>query len=150
MGRAELDHSLSHWVLGASRNTTTLVGRDLESTDLVLHVGDIAYSVGYGTQVVNHPPSPDTRQWDEFMAQIEPIAARVPYMTAIGNHERDFPASGSKYPVSGGGGGWSLTSRRVPTRGGSVGLRTSTASSCRARAATSRGTLLNMGRRTLL
>lgn len=24
---------------------------------------------------------------DEFMRQIEPIAARVPYQTAVGNHE---------------------------------------------------------------
>lgn len=29
------------------------------------------------------------------MAQIEPIASQVPYMTGQGNHERDYPGSGS-------------------------------------------------------
>ena len=28
------------------------------------------------------------RVGDEFMRQIEPIAAYVPYMTAVGNHEQ--------------------------------------------------------------
>ena len=27
-------------------------------------------------------------KWDKFMRQIEPIAAYVPYMTAVGNHEQ--------------------------------------------------------------
>ncbi len=27
--------------------------------------------------------------WDEFSAQIEPVAKDIPYMVAIGNHERD-------------------------------------------------------------
>jgi Calcineurin-like phosphoesterase len=30
-------------------------------------------------------------QWDEFMDQIAPVAARVPWMVAAGNHERDAP-----------------------------------------------------------
>ncbi|KJH47665.1 Ser/Thr phosphatase family protein [Dictyocaulus viviparus] len=45
--------------------------------DMVLHVGDIAYNMD----------TDDGRVGDEFLRQIEPIAAYVPYMTAVGNHE---------------------------------------------------------------
>uniref|UniRef100_A0A158P879 Metallophos domain-containing protein n=1 Tax=Angiostrongylus cantonensis TaxID=6313 RepID=A0A158P879_ANGCA len=45
--------------------------------DLVLHVGDIAYNLD----------TDDGNVGDEFLRQIEPIAAYVPYMTAVGNHE---------------------------------------------------------------
>ncbi len=41
----------------------------------MLHVGDISYANG----------DPDI--WDSFMDGIEPVASRVPYMVAIGNHE---------------------------------------------------------------
>jgi len=44
-----------------------------------LHIGDISYAVGYAAE------------WDEFMTQIEPVAARVPWMTTDGNHERNCP-----------------------------------------------------------
>eukprot|EP00300_Choanocystis_sp_HF-7_P006210 c14553_g1_i1.p1 GENE.c14553_g1_i1~~c14553_g1_i1.p1 ORF type:complete len:684 (+),score=149.77 c14553_g1_i1:197-2053(+) len=50
--------------------------------DLLLHVGDISYATGYLTE------------WDRFFAQIEPIATQVPYMTGLGNHERDWPNTG--------------------------------------------------------
>jgi len=43
--------------------------------DMVIHAGDISYADGYQLH------------WDMFMRKIEPIAARVPYMTAPGNHE---------------------------------------------------------------
>jgi hypothetical protein len=42
--------------------------------DMVLHNGDIGYADG------------DMHHWDVFMRKIEPIAARVPYMTSPGNH----------------------------------------------------------------
>ncbi|TKR70396.1 hypothetical protein L596_022430 [Steinernema carpocapsae] len=48
--------------------------------DVVLHVGDLAYNL-------------DTYEGtfgDEFMRQIEPIAAYVPYMTVVGNHENAY------------------------------------------------------------
>jgi hypothetical protein len=83
MGKAEVDGSLEHWEEVPSRNTTDLIRAGLQDTDLVLHIGDISYAVGYSSQ------------WDTFMDQIEPIASYVPYMTCIGNHERDFPNSGS-------------------------------------------------------
>lgn len=51
--------------------------------DLVVHPGDLAYATGYASE------------WDRFMAQIEPLSSAVPYLTSMGNHERDFPGSGN-------------------------------------------------------
>uniref|UniRef100_A0A1I7XKX8 Purple acid phosphatase n=1 Tax=Heterorhabditis bacteriophora TaxID=37862 RepID=A0A1I7XKX8_HETBA len=45
--------------------------------DMVLHVGDFAYNMD----------TDNGRVGDEFNRQIEPVAAYVPYMTAVGNHE---------------------------------------------------------------
>jgi hypothetical protein len=56
---------------------------DENLTDLVLHIGDLSYATGYASE------------WDRFLSQIEPLASRVPYMTAQGNHERDWTGSGS-------------------------------------------------------
>ena len=52
----------------------------------LLHIGDISYARGIGAL------------WDGFMTQIEPIAARVPYMAGIGNHEYDHVTGGEKDP----------------------------------------------------
>ena len=46
--------------------------------DMVIHVGDFAYDMD----------SDNARVGDEFMRQIESIAAYVPYMTCPGNHEQ--------------------------------------------------------------
>ncbi len=48
----------------------------LEDVDLVFHVGDISYATGFMVE------------WDSFLEMINPVASRIPYMTAIGNHER--------------------------------------------------------------
>uniref|UniRef100_A0A2A4JZY1 Purple acid phosphatase n=1 Tax=Heliothis virescens TaxID=7102 RepID=A0A2A4JZY1_HELVI len=48
--------------------------------DLILHVGDFAYNLEYSNALVG----------DEFMRQIQPIAAIVPYMTCPGNHEHAY------------------------------------------------------------
>ncbi len=50
--------------------------------EFLLHIGDISYARGVGAL------------WDAFMTQIQPIAARVPYMTGIGNHEYDHETGG--------------------------------------------------------
>eukprot|EP00752_Nemacystus_decipiens_P007459 g6665.t1 len=47
---------------------------------LVLHIGDLSYARGYDAQ------------WDEFLEEIEPVASAVPWMVAVGNHERDYPS----------------------------------------------------------
>lgn len=44
----------------------------------VLHVGDISYGDGRG------------EVWQAFMHDITPVASRVPYMVAVGNHDYDY------------------------------------------------------------
>ncbi|CRL04383.1 CLUMA_CG017474, isoform A [Clunio marinus] len=48
--------------------------------DAIIHVGDFAYDMN----------SDNARVGDEFMNQIQSIAAYVPYMTCAGNHEESF------------------------------------------------------------
>lgn len=48
--------------------------------DVILHVGDFAYDMADNDGAVG----------DEFMRQIEPIAAYVPYMVCPGNHEEKY------------------------------------------------------------
>ncbi|XP_020583862.1 probable inactive purple acid phosphatase 1 [Phalaenopsis equestris] len=93
MGKAEADGSneFANFQPG-SLNTTYQLIRDLKNIDLVLHIGDLCYANGY------------ISQWDQFTAQIEPIASRVPYMVGSGNHERDFPGTGSFYENKDSGG----------------------------------------------
>ena len=47
--------------------------------DAVMHVGDIAYNLEHD----------DGKVGDEFLRMLEPVAGRVPYMVAPGNHERE-------------------------------------------------------------
>ncbi|XP_019462464.1 PREDICTED: nucleotide pyrophosphatase/phosphodiesterase-like [Lupinus angustifolius] len=93
MGKAERDGSneFSNYQPG-SLNTTDQLIKDLENIDIVFHIGDITYANGY------------LSQWDQFTAQVEPIASKVPYMTASGNHERDWPNTGSFYDTTDSGG----------------------------------------------
>ncbi|KAG9143448.1 hypothetical protein Leryth_025138, partial [Lithospermum erythrorhizon] len=93
MGKAERDGSneYSNYQPG-SLNTTEKLIDDLENIDIVFHIGDIVYSNGY------------ISQWDQFTSQVEPIASSVPYMIASGNHERDWPGTGSFYDTKDSGG----------------------------------------------
>ena len=52
----------------------------------LLHIGDISYADGIGAI------------WDAFMTEIQPIAAYVPYMISIGNHDYDHVTGGEKDP----------------------------------------------------
>jgi phosphodiesterase/alkaline phosphatase D-like protein len=71
-----------------SQSTTDRVISRVTSTNVtcVLHLGDTSYAMGVAVQ------------WDGFMNQIQPIAAHVPYMIAIGNHEYDHVLGGDKDP----------------------------------------------------
>ncbi|GAB4830195.1 hypothetical protein Ancab_019837 [Ancistrocladus abbreviatus] len=62
------------------------------NVDAIYHIGDISYATDFLVE------------WDYFLSQITPPASSVSYMTAIGNHERDYITSGSVYrtPDSGG------------------------------------------------
>nr|AYV89047.1 Iron/zinc purple acid phosphatase-like protein [Tetranychus truncatus] len=48
--------------------------------DAILHVGDFAYDLD----------SDNARVGDQFMRQVEPFAAYVPYMATVGNHEQAY------------------------------------------------------------
>ncbi|XP_051115042.1 probable inactive purple acid phosphatase 27 [Andrographis paniculata] len=93
MGKGERDGSneYSNYQYG-SLNTTDQLIQDLDNIDIVFHIGDIVYSNGY------------ISQWDQFTQQIEPIASTVPYMIGSGNHERDWPGTGSFYNTTDSGG----------------------------------------------
>ncbi|KAK6920512.1 Purple acid phosphatase, N-terminal [Dillenia turbinata] len=85
-GKAERDGSNEYNAYQpGSLNTTDTLIKDLNNIDIVFHIGDITYANGY------------LSQWDQFTSQVEPIASRVPYMIASGNHERDWPDTGSFY-----------------------------------------------------
>ncbi|DBB06443.1 TPA: hypothetical protein ACH3X1_012001 [Trebouxia sp. C0004] len=85
-------------------NTTRAMLYDTNPNTLLQHNGDICYAQGnlYG--------------WDVFMDQIQPLAASLPYMLNLGNHERDWPGTGTRYDTSSDGGGESgiVTTRRFP------------------------------------
>ena len=97
MGETYEDGSQYHWEEPAAVNTTEFIARTIvaadRGADIILHPGDLAYATGYESE------------WDRFMSQIEPLAANVPYMTGQGNHERDFPESGSTSIGAGDSGG---------------------------------------------
>ncbi|KAM3247758.1 putative inactive purple acid phosphatase 1 isoform X1 [Capsicum annuum] len=86
MGKDEADGSneYNQFQPGALNTTNQLIN-DLKDIDIVFHIGDICYANGY------------ISQWDQFTSQIEPIASTIPYMLASGNHERDWPGTGSFY-----------------------------------------------------
>ncbi|CAI0446462.1 unnamed protein product, partial [Linum tenue] len=93
MGKAERDGSneYNNYQPGSLNTTDTLI-KDLDNYDIVFHIGDISYANGY------------ISQWDQFTQMVEPIASTVPYMVASGNHERDYPGSGSFYDTNDSGG----------------------------------------------
>lgn len=55
---------------------------------MLLLLGDISYARGFGAV------------WESMAAQLQPLASRVPLMTAPGNHESDWPGFGSAYNTS--------------------------------------------------
>eukprot|EP00931_Biecheleriopsis_adriatica_P050339 TRINITY_DN29139_c0_g1_i1.p1 TRINITY_DN29139_c0_g1~~TRINITY_DN29139_c0_g1_i1.p1 ORF type:complete len:569 (-),score=103.56 TRINITY_DN29139_c0_g1_i1:54-1760(-) len=68
-----------------ARDTLDMLMKDHEAhpADMVLHNGDLSYAMGFSAV------------WESFQQAIEPLASAVPWMVTIGNHERDWPASGS-------------------------------------------------------
>ncbi|KAL6853504.1 hypothetical protein ACP4OV_019533 [Aristida adscensionis] len=94
MGKAPLDPSVEHYIQPGSITVANAVAKEMQTgiQDLVFHIGDISYATGFLVE------------WDFFLHLITPIASQVSYMTAIGNHERDYAESGSVYvtPDSGG------------------------------------------------
>jgi len=74
---------------------------NLAASAAVFHIGDISYARGYVTI------------WEQFFNQISAMTPYLPWMTVDGNHERDWPKSGSVWTGTDSGGecGVALTSR---------------------------------------
>ncbi|KAH9313298.1 hypothetical protein KI387_028333, partial [Taxus chinensis] len=87
MGKAERDGFGEHYIQPGALKVIDAVEKevDMGEISMILHIGDISYATGF------------MAEWDFFLEMIGAVASRVPYMTAIGNHERDFPKSGSYY-----------------------------------------------------
>ncbi|XWS56806.1 hypothetical protein CRYUN_Cryun09bG0117300 [Craigia yunnanensis] len=62
------------------------------NVDSIFHVGDISYATGFLVE------------WEFFLHLLSPLASQVAYMTVVGNHERDYADSGSRYPGPDSGG----------------------------------------------
>ncbi|KAF3437455.1 hypothetical protein FNV43_RR20208 [Rhamnella rubrinervis] len=94
MGKAPRDKSAEHYIQPGSLSVIEAMADEVKSgnVDSIFHIGDISYATGFLVE------------WDYFLLLINPVASRVSYMTAIGNHERDYADSGSVYgtPDSGG------------------------------------------------
>ncbi|KAI5389863.1 hypothetical protein KIW84_075244 [Lathyrus oleraceus] len=94
MGKTPLDASKEHYIQPGALSVIKAIANEVDSNNVnsVFHIGDISYATGF------------LAEWDFFMHLISPVASRVSYMTAIGNHERDYLSSGSVYqtPDSGG------------------------------------------------
>jgi len=73
------------WGDPGAMNTTRAMWADHQEipADAILHNGDLSYAMGFSSL------------WDVFHDNIEPLSARVPWMVTMGNHERDWPQSGS-------------------------------------------------------
>ncbi|XP_043692990.1 probable inactive purple acid phosphatase 27 [Telopea speciosissima] len=94
MGKAPLDPSTEHYIQPGSISVMAAISKevDAEKVDSIFHIGDISYATGFLVE------------WDYFLQHISPVASHVSYMTAIGNHERDYPDSGSVYGLWDSGG----------------------------------------------
>ncbi|XP_009765790.1 probable inactive purple acid phosphatase 27 [Nicotiana sylvestris] len=95
MGKAPRDPSAEHYIQPGSLAVTKAMADEISSgnnVDSIFHIGDISYATGFLVE------------WDYFLQLITPVASHVSYMTAIGNHERDYVGTGSVYgtPDSGG------------------------------------------------
>ena len=93
LGQHSPDGAFQHCDAPASRRTIDAMRRLMQRSEAaadalpaahaVLHLGDISYARGYAAE------------WLAFADQIQPLARAVPYMTCIGNHESNWPGTGS-------------------------------------------------------
>ncbi|KAH9551242.1 hypothetical protein CY35_09G005100 [Sphagnum magellanicum] len=93
MGKFERDGSNEYYNTqpGALLTTDQLV-KELDDIDIVFHNGDIVYANGY------------IFEWEQYIEQVNNISSRVPWMLTSGNHERDWPGTGSFYVTTDSGG----------------------------------------------
>lgn len=70
---------------------------NIDSNNIILHVGDISYAEGKGYE------------WEQFGYLTQPVATAVPYFVGIGNHDYDHVAGGRKDPSRAPGNGYHPT-----------------------------------------
>ncbi|KAJ4970322.1 hypothetical protein NE237_003421 [Protea cynaroides] len=94
MGKAPHDASVEHYIQPGSIPVINAMAQEVASGNVsaIFHIGDISYATGF------------LIEWDFFLHQIGSVASHVSYMTAIGNHERDYTDSGSVYIATDSGG----------------------------------------------
>ncbi|KAF1899307.1 hypothetical protein Lal_00019434 [Lupinus albus] len=94
MGKTPLDDSNEHYIQPGAHSVITAIADDVKSNNIksIFHIGDISYATGF------------LAEWDYFLHLISPVASKISYMTAIGNHERDYISSGSVYGKADSGG----------------------------------------------
>jgi hypothetical protein len=83
------DQGVSYHALG---NDSVLLAQD---PAFHLHAGDIAYANATGFGLPDDTFDPQV--WDQFLAQTELVAARVPWMVAMGNHDMEALYSADGY-----------------------------------------------------
>lgn len=94
MGKAPRDPSVEHYIQPGSISVVNAIAKEVSSgnIDSIFHIGDISYATGFLVE------------WDFFLHLISPVASQLSYMTAIGNHERDYIDTGSVYITADSGG----------------------------------------------
>lgn len=108
MGMTELDNSTDHWAEADAYTTTHHIHDWIYSGSgydysLALHVGDVSYATGM------------LLKWALFDSRIVEVANRVPYLVVQGNHERDYPGTGSIDSYDSGGECGIATQTRFPS-----------------------------------
>jgi len=93
MSSAEEDGSLqAGWFANdfSAIDTTSVLLQQVTAgeIDVAVCIGDLSYSSGF------------LSRWDAWLDQVELVAARVPFMTTPGNHERDDPSASSFYTAA--------------------------------------------------
>ncbi|KAK6928842.1 Calcineurin-like phosphoesterase domain, ApaH type [Dillenia turbinata] len=78
MGKAPRDASVENYIQPGSISVVKGMADEVAAgnVDSIFHIGDISYATGFLVE------------WDYFLHLISPVASKVSYMTAIGNHER--------------------------------------------------------------
>ncbi|CAL0328364.1 unnamed protein product [Lupinus luteus] len=87
MGKTPLDKSDEHYIQPGALSVIKAIADEVKSNNInsIFHTGDISYATGFLVE------------WDYFLQLISPVASKLPNMTTIGNHERDYILSCSSH-----------------------------------------------------
>lgn len=95
LGRGSNDdaYTWNHYgepAFNTSKSVGALVAKG--AVDAIYHGGDISYAIGYEAV------------WDFFLDMLVPVASGALYLTTVGNHESDWPDSGTYFTGKDSGG----------------------------------------------